>query len=81
MQVRTRLFVTVLAGGLAMVAADSALAQGGGLKLVRYGERGAEQPGLIDASGTLRDLSGHIDDITPENSGQFIHYDRSSRPW
>jgi 2-keto-4-pentenoate hydratase/2-oxohepta-3-ene-1,7-dioic acid hydratase in catechol pathway len=27
---------------------------------------GEEKPGLIDASGTLRDLSGHIDEITPE---------------
>jgi 2-keto-4-pentenoate hydratase/2-oxohepta-3-ene-1,7-dioic acid hydratase in catechol pathway len=55
----------VLTSGLALLAVNSAFAQGG-LKLVRYGERGAEQPGLIDASGTLRDLSGHIDDITPE---------------
>ena len=36
------------------------------MKLVRYGERGAERPGLIDESGTLRDLSGQIEDITPE---------------
>ncbi len=85
MRVRTRLFVTVLAGGLAMVAADSAFAQGGGLKLVRYGERGAEQPGLIDASGTLRDLSGHIDDITPdvlspEGLAELAAIDPSSLP-
>ena len=25
------------------------------MKLVRYGERGAERPGLIDANGALRD--------------------------
>lgn len=36
------------------------------MKLVRYGEAGAEKPGLIDAAGRLRDLSGEIDDITPE---------------
>lgn len=36
------------------------------MKLVRYGEAGAERPGLIDAAGTLRDLSGEIADITPE---------------
>ncbi len=27
------------------------------MKLVRYGEKGAEKPGLIDKSGQLRDLS------------------------
>ncbi len=36
------------------------------MKLVRYGEAGAEKPGLIDGSGALRDLSGEIDDITPD---------------
>jgi 2-keto-4-pentenoate hydratase/2-oxohepta-3-ene-1,7-dioic acid hydratase in catechol pathway len=36
------------------------------MKLVRYGERGAERPGLIDGNGVLRDLSGEIEDITPE---------------
>lgn len=38
----------------------------GPLKLVRYGPAGAEKPGLIDADGVLRDLSGHIDDVTGE---------------
>ena len=33
------------------------------MKLVRYGARGAEKPGLIDGE-TLRDLSAHVDDIT-----------------
>ncbi|MGA7994817.1 MAG: 2-hydroxyhepta-2,4-diene-1,7-dioate isomerase, partial [Bradyrhizobium sp.] len=33
------------------------------MKLVRYGAFGAEKPGLIDAQGRLRDLSGHITDI------------------
>jgi 2,4-diketo-3-deoxy-L-fuconate hydrolase len=36
------------------------------MKLVRYGRRGREKPGLIDADGKLRDLSGRIADITPE---------------
>ena len=36
------------------------------MKLVRWGERGAERPGLIDGNGALRDLSGEIEDITPE---------------
>lgn len=33
------------------------------MKLVRYGKTGAEKPGLMDGE-TLRDLSGHVDDIT-----------------
>jgi len=33
------------------------------VKLLRYGDRGAEKPGLLDAGGTIRDLSGVIDDI------------------
>lgn len=33
------------------------------MKLVRYGARGAEKPGLIDAGGRLRDLSAHVPDI------------------
>jgi 2,4-didehydro-3-deoxy-L-rhamnonate hydrolase len=36
------------------------------LKLVRYGEMGSEKPGLIDGQGQIRDLSGHIDDLTPD---------------
>jgi 2-keto-4-pentenoate hydratase/2-oxohepta-3-ene-1,7-dioic acid hydratase in catechol pathway len=35
------------------------------MKLVRYGQAGKEKPGLIDAQGRLRDLSGVIADITP----------------
>lgn len=35
------------------------------MKLVRYGRPGAEKPGLIDAGGTLRDLSRVVKDITP----------------
>ena len=33
------------------------------MKLVRYGQTGQEKPGLIDANGQLRDLSGQITDI------------------
>lgn len=33
------------------------------MKLVRYGEAGSEKPGLIDASGAIRDLSGVVRDI------------------
>lgn len=33
------------------------------MKLVRFGAAGAEKPGLIDASGTLRNLSDQVSDI------------------
>ena len=35
------------------------------MKLCRYGQKGAEKPGLVDADGRIRDLSGVIDDVTP----------------
>src|SRR5207237_387160 len=38
----------------------------GHMKLVRYGRVGAEKPGVIDASGALRDLSRVMKDITAE---------------
>lgn len=34
------------------------------MKLLRFGEPGAEKPGMLDADGNLRDLSAHIGDIT-----------------
>jgi 2-keto-4-pentenoate hydratase/2-oxohepta-3-ene-1,7-dioic acid hydratase in catechol pathway len=36
------------------------------MKLVRYGQPGKEKPGLIDAAGKLRDLSGVVSDIGPD---------------
>ncbi len=39
------------------------------MKLVRYGEIGAEKPGMIDGDGALRDLSGQVDDIAGEVLG------------
>jgi 2-keto-4-pentenoate hydratase/2-oxohepta-3-ene-1,7-dioic acid hydratase in catechol pathway len=36
------------------------------MKLVRYGNPGKEKPGLIDAKGTLRDLSAVVKDIGPD---------------
>ena len=39
------------------------------MKLVRYGNPGREKPGLIDAEGQLRDLSGVISDIGPDQLG------------
>jgi 2-keto-4-pentenoate hydratase/2-oxohepta-3-ene-1,7-dioic acid hydratase in catechol pathway len=36
------------------------------MKLVRFGVPGEERPGLVDARGRIRDLSGHIEDIAPD---------------
>lgn len=36
------------------------------MKLVRYGVRGAEKPGILDRNGAVRDLSGRVDDIADE---------------
>ena len=33
------------------------------MKLLRYGERGAEKPGILDPQGVIRDLSGVVKDI------------------
>jgi 2-keto-4-pentenoate hydratase/2-oxohepta-3-ene-1,7-dioic acid hydratase in catechol pathway len=33
------------------------------MKLLRYGPKGQERPGLLDADGGIRDLSEHIEDI------------------
>lgn len=55
------------------------------MKLVRYGEKGAEKPGLIDKSGQLRDLSAHIKDLTgdaytPESLKKLAGLDAASLP-
>ena len=39
------------------------------MKLLRYGEAGREKPGLLDANGTIRDLSAHVADI----AGTALH--------
>lgn len=36
------------------------------MKLLRYGPKGEERPGLLDAAGRIRDLSDRLPDITPE---------------
>jgi len=36
------------------------------MKLVRFGPKGREKPGILDKTGTLRDLSRVVPDITPE---------------
>lgn len=33
------------------------------MKLLRFGPRGAEKPGILDADGNIRDLSGIVGDI------------------
>ena len=33
------------------------------MKLLRYGPKGQEKPGLLDSQGVIRDLSGHVGDI------------------
>ena len=35
------------------------------MKLLRYGEVGAEKPGMLDDQGGIRDLSSIVDDISP----------------
>lgn len=37
------------------------------MKLLRFGPVGNEKPGLLDANGKVRDLSGVIADLTPEH--------------
>ncbi len=36
------------------------------MKLLRYGPAGREKPGLLDSAGVIRDLSGRIPDLTPD---------------
>lgn len=38
------------------------------MKLLRFGEAGAEKPGIVDAQNKIRDLSAHIPDFT----GQYL---------
>jgi len=39
------------------------------MKLMRVGPKGQEKPALVDTQGVIRDLSGVIDDITPDVLG------------
>lgn len=55
------------------------------MKLVRYGTAGAEKPGILDAQGKVRDLSGHCHDIagdalTPQGLAALREIDISSLP-
>lgn len=40
------------------------------MKFIRFGHPGAEKPGLVDASGTWRDLGGVVADIGPATLGR-----------
>ena len=55
------------------------------MKLLRFGERGNERPGILDRGGRIRDLSGVIDDIagatlTPEGLDRLRALDPDSLP-
>ncbi|MGX9963710.1 fumarylacetoacetate hydrolase family protein [Roseomonas sp. F4] len=55
------------------------------MKLLRYGPPGQEKPGLLDSSGTIRDLSGVIPDLagvalSPAGLAQIAALDPSSLP-
>ncbi|CTQ53678.1 Ureidoglycolate lyase [Roseibium album] len=55
------------------------------MKLVRYGAAGTEKPGIIDANGTLRDLSAQIGDLnaaaySQENLARLSSLDIGSLP-
>lgn len=55
------------------------------MKLVRFGDSGAERPGLVDDEGRVRDLSAHVDDIagdvlTPAGLARLADLDVSTLP-
>jgi 2-keto-4-pentenoate hydratase/2-oxohepta-3-ene-1,7-dioic acid hydratase in catechol pathway len=50
------------------------------MRLLRYGPRGEEKPGLLDADGRIRDLSGVIADLTVEAIEQVKSIDPASLP-
>lgn len=39
------------------------------MKLLRFGPKGRERPGILDKDGTIRDISSVVEDITPANIG------------
>ena len=55
------------------------------MKLLRFGEKGAERPGLLAPDGSIRDLGGVVDDITgatlaPEMLAKIAALDPASLP-
>jgi len=59
-----RTLVAGLLAGSLTISANTAMATE--LTLVRFGPPGEEKPGLIDDQQQIRDLSAHLDDITPD---------------
>lgn len=66
---RTHSLLALLLSGLLTAALPGAAAAD--QRFVRFGEAGSERPGLIDSEGRLRDLSAHVDDISPETIGNL----------
>ncbi|HEX8486442.1 fumarylacetoacetate hydrolase family protein [Sphingomonas sp.] len=50
------------------------------MKICRYGPRGAEKPGIVDADGRIRDLSALVDDITPATLAAAMAADPAALP-
>lgn len=55
------------------------------MRLVRFGGKGAESPGLFDSEGHVRDLSGHVSELagealSPENLDRLRALDPASLP-
>ncbi|WP_321363904.1 fumarylacetoacetate hydrolase family protein [uncultured Celeribacter sp.] len=46
------------------------------MKFTRFGPKGAEKPGLIDAKGRLRDLSDHLDDLSGDVLTRLREFNR-----
>jgi len=50
------------------------------MRFVRYGEMGAEKPGVLDAQGRIRDLSGVIPDLAGDVMADLPRVDPESLP-
>jgi 2,4-diketo-3-deoxy-L-fuconate hydrolase len=50
------------------------------MKLCRFGATGSEKPGLIDADGRIRDLSGHVAELTVDTIGSIANVDPEALP-
>ena len=55
------------------------------MKFVRFGNPGAERPGMIDADGHIRDLSDQVDDLAgaslaPDRLARLAKLDPESLP-
>lgn len=50
------------------------------MRFVRYGEAGAEKPGVLDAKGNLRDLSGVVSDLSGDVLADLPQIDPETLP-